>query len=123
MHAKGFWKKFITYFQKEVGANRTYNSIITKWKNGICPRVGQFCAIYDNTFKNYGSGGNDLTVYTRACEEYKIVYDHAFTLEHCWEILKDHEVWKDTKMSIFLSQDASRKKARTSENWLGCACF
>lgn len=29
-HAKGFWDKVIDYFEKEVGANRTYNSIVTK---------------------------------------------------------------------------------------------
>ena len=107
-HAKGFWDKVINYFEKEVGANRTYNSIITKWKNRIRPRVGQFCAIYDNCYKNFGSGENDLTVYRRACEEYQIVYKHDFVLEHCWEILRDHEVWKDTEMPSFLRQDASQ---------------
>lgn len=29
-HAKGFWDKVIEHFENEVGANRTYNSIITK---------------------------------------------------------------------------------------------
>ena len=73
-------QKVIAYFEKEVGADRTYNSIITKWKNRIRPRVGQFCVIYDNAYRNYASGVNDLTIYRQACAEYQIVYKHAFVM-------------------------------------------
>jgi hypothetical protein len=85
-NSKGFWKKVITYFEKEVGEGRSYNSITSKWKNRIRPIVGAFCAIYDNCYTNFGSGENDLNIYQRACKEYEIMMKHAFHLEHCWEI-------------------------------------
>lgn len=40
-------------------------------------------------------------------------------LDHCWKILKDHDIWKKEVMPTFLSQfhrqAESRKKAKTSE--------
>ena len=66
-----------------VKGDRTTQYIVSKWKNRIRPRVGAFCAIYDNCFTNYASGANDLTVYKRALEEYEIMKKHAFQLDHC----------------------------------------
>nr|GEX40266.1 hypothetical protein [Tanacetum cinerariifolium] len=53
--------------------------------------------IYDEEplAKNNESGSCDLTVYQKACVEYAAEYDHDFTLETCWEILKDHSAWKE----------------------------
>lgn len=102
----------ITYFEKEVGEGRSYNSITSKWKNRIRPRVGAFCAIYDNCYENFGSGANDLNIYQRACDEYAIMMRHTFHLDHCWEILREHQIWKKNEMPHFLNQNAGRKKTK-----------
>ncbi|GKA19188.1 hypothetical protein Tco_0699103 [Tanacetum coccineum] len=62
MKAKGFWEAVIRYFEKETGSSRA----------------------------NHESGTNDLDVYHKACAEYKMIYKGDFTLEHCYNILKDH---------------------------------
>ena len=103
-NSKGFWTKVIKYFESEVGGGRSYNSITSKWKNRIRPRVGAFCAIYDNCFLNFGSGEYDLTIYQKACTEYEIMQKHAFQLDHCWEILRDHQTWKKMRCRFFLTK-------------------
>ncbi|GKD20708.1 hypothetical protein Tco_1222411, partial [Tanacetum coccineum] len=40
---------------------------------------------------NHESGTNDLDVYHKACVEYKMIYKQDFTLEHCYNVLKDHQ--------------------------------
>ena len=40
---------------------------------------------------------------------------HPFTLDHCWEVLREHPTWKKAEMPTFFDQDASRKKPKTSE--------
>ncbi|GKC80227.1 hypothetical protein Tco_1131001, partial [Tanacetum coccineum] len=62
MKTKGFWNAVITYFEKETGSSRA----------------------------NHESGTNDFDVYHKACAKYKIMYKSDFTLEHCYNILKDH---------------------------------
>nr|GFA80478.1 hypothetical protein [Tanacetum cinerariifolium] len=80
MKSRGFWLKVIEYFEKETGSNRGYDSIINKWKNRVCPRIGAFCAIFDNVQRRNKSGSCDLTVYQKACVEYAAEYDHDFSL-------------------------------------------
>ncbi|GKB77278.1 hypothetical protein Tco_0944173 [Tanacetum coccineum] len=90
MKAKGFWEAVIRYFVKEIGSSRGYDSIVSKWKNRVRSRIGAFCAIIKNIEANHESGTNDLDVYHKACAEYKMIYKGDFTLEHCYNILKDH---------------------------------
>ncbi|GJY82010.1 hypothetical protein Tco_0494761 [Tanacetum coccineum] len=78
MKRKGFWEAVIKYFEKETGSTRGYDSILSKWKNKVRPRIGSFCAIINNIEANHESGSNDLDVYQKACAEYKIIYMHDF---------------------------------------------
>ncbi|GKC23458.1 hypothetical protein Tco_1025608 [Tanacetum coccineum] len=65
--AKGFWDVVIRYFENETGSSRGYDSIVSKWKNRVRPRIGAFCAIINNVEANHESGTNDLDVYQKAC--------------------------------------------------------
>ncbi|GKA65279.1 hypothetical protein Tco_0764986, partial [Tanacetum coccineum] len=40
---------------------------------------------------NHESGTNDIDVYHKACAKYKMIYKQDFTLEHCYNVLKDHQ--------------------------------
>ncbi|GJW67015.1 hypothetical protein Tco_0121439 [Tanacetum coccineum] len=57
----------------------------------VRPRIDAFCAIIHNVEANHESGTNDLDVYHKACAEYKMIYKQDFTLEHCYNVLKDHQ--------------------------------
>ncbi|GJX48047.1 hypothetical protein Tco_0273237 [Tanacetum coccineum] len=56
MKAKGFGDAVIKYFTKETGSVRGYDSILSKWKNRVRPRIGRFCAIINNIEDNHESG-------------------------------------------------------------------
>ncbi|GKA56885.1 hypothetical protein Tco_0755957 [Tanacetum coccineum] len=60
MKSKGFWYAVIRYFEKETSSSRGYDSIVSKWKNRVRPRIGAFCAIINNVEVNHESGTNDL---------------------------------------------------------------
>ncbi|GJR82315.1 retrotransposon protein, putative, ty3-gypsy subclass [Tanacetum coccineum] len=120
MKSKGFWDAVIRYFEKETGSSRGYDSIVSKWKNRVRPRIGAFCAIINNVEANHESGTNDLDVYHKACAEYKMMYKSDFTLEHCYNVLKDHPGWKDVEMPYFYKSQG-RKKSKTSETTSGSA--
>ncbi|GKB03823.1 hypothetical protein Tco_0831966 [Tanacetum coccineum] len=90
MKSKGFWDAVIKYFVNETSSSRGYDSIGSKWKNKVRPRIGAFFAIINNVEENHESGANDFDVYHKACAEYKMMYKQDFTLEHCYNILKDH---------------------------------
>ncbi|GJX80598.1 hypothetical protein Tco_0328747 [Tanacetum coccineum] len=60
MKARGFWEAVIRYFEKETGSTRGYDSIVSKWKNRVRPRIGAFCVIIRNIEANHESGTNDL---------------------------------------------------------------
>ncbi|GJY79171.1 hypothetical protein Tco_0484972, partial [Tanacetum coccineum] len=91
MKTSGFWDAVITYFEKETGSTRGYDSIISKWKNRVRPRIDAFCTIIHNVKANHISGTNDLDVYHKVCAEYKMIYKQDFMLEHCYKILNDHQ--------------------------------
>ncbi|GJY49022.1 retrotransposon protein, putative, ty3-gypsy subclass, partial [Tanacetum coccineum] len=118
MKAKGFWEAVIRYFENETGSSRGYDSIFIKWKNRVHPRIDVFCVIINNVEANHESGTNDLDVYQKACAEYKMIYKTDFTLEHCYNILKDHPGWKDVEMPSFYKSQG-RKKSKTFETTLG----
>nr|GEX25833.1 hypothetical protein [Tanacetum cinerariifolium] len=66
------------------------------------------------------SGSCDLTVYQKACVKYAIKYDHDFSLEPCWQILKNHSIWKEVEMPSFYSkQNPGSKKTKTSKTTSG----
>ncbi|GKB84890.1 hypothetical protein Tco_0957162 [Tanacetum coccineum] len=73
MKTNGFWDAVIMYFEKET----------------------------DSTRANHESGTNDLDVYHKACAEYKMIYKQDFTLEHCYNVLKDHQGWIQIEMPNF----------------------
>ncbi|GJU06460.1 RNA-directed DNA polymerase, eukaryota, reverse transcriptase zinc-binding domain protein [Tanacetum coccineum] len=60
MKTRGFWDAVITYFKKETGSTRGYDSIVSKWKNRVRPRIDAFCTIIHNVEANHESGTNDL---------------------------------------------------------------
>ncbi|GJT25835.1 retrotransposon protein, putative, ty3-gypsy subclass [Tanacetum coccineum] len=120
MKAKGFWEAVIRYFEKETGSTRGYDSIVSKWKNRVRPKIGAFCAIIKNIEANHESGTNDLDVYQKACAEFKMIYKGDFNLEHCYNILKDHPGWTDVEMPHFFKIQG-RKKSKTSETTSGSA--
>ncbi|GJY56435.1 hypothetical protein Tco_0455550 [Tanacetum coccineum] len=72
---------------------RGYDSIISKWKNRVRPRIDAFCAIIHNVEANHESGINDLDVYHKACAEYKMIYKQDSTLKHCYNVLKYHQAF------------------------------
>ncbi|GJV59790.1 zinc finger BED domain-containing protein RICESLEEPER 2 [Tanacetum coccineum] len=75
---------------------------------------------WDAVITESRSGTNDLDVYHKACAKYKMKYKSDFTLEHCYNILKDHPGWKDVKMPYF-NKTQGRKKSKTSETTSGSA--
>nr|GEX44156.1 hypothetical protein [Tanacetum cinerariifolium] len=49
-------------------------------------------------------------------------YDHDFSLEPCWQILKNHPDWKQVEMPAYYSKrNPGSKKAKTSETTSGSA--
>ncbi|GJU94085.1 hypothetical protein Tco_1318841 [Tanacetum coccineum] len=78
MKTKGFWDAVITYLEKKTGSSRGYDSILSKWKNKVRPRIGAFCAIINNVEDNHEGGSNDLDVFQKACKEYKMIYRQDF---------------------------------------------
>nr|GEV51379.1 hypothetical protein [Tanacetum cinerariifolium] len=45
---------------------RSYDSVNCKWKNRICPKVSQFCEIYNSVKDRHQSGACDATIYQEA---------------------------------------------------------
>nr|GEZ70883.1 hypothetical protein [Tanacetum cinerariifolium] len=42
-------EEVIDCFEKEMGSQSLgYDAIVSKWKNRVRPRIGAFCAIFDN---------------------------------------------------------------------------
>ncbi|GKD72916.1 retrotransposon protein, putative, ty3-gypsy subclass, partial [Tanacetum coccineum] len=52
--------------------------------------------------------------------EYKMIYKQDFMLEHCFNILKDHQGWIDIGMPNFYNTQR-RKKSKTSDTTSGSA--
>nr|GEX75370.1 hypothetical protein [Tanacetum cinerariifolium] len=77
MKTRGFWDAVITYFEKETGSTRVYDSIVNKWKNRVVSIIGAFCAIIHNVKTNHESDTNDLDVYHKAGAEYKRKKKHT----------------------------------------------
>nr|GFA11583.1 nucleotide-binding alpha-beta plait domain-containing protein [Tanacetum cinerariifolium] len=73
------------------------NSMKSKGSWDAVIRIGAFCAIINNVEENHESGTNDLDVYHKACAEYKMMYKQDFTLEHYYNILKDHPGWTEVR--------------------------
>ncbi|GJW42340.1 RNA-directed DNA polymerase, eukaryota [Tanacetum coccineum] len=88
---KGFWDAVIRYFEKETGSSRD----------------------------DHESGSNNLDVFQKACAEYKMIYKQDFTLEHCYNILKDHQGWLEIEMPAFYNNAKGQKKSKTSETTSG----
>nr|GEU96006.1 hypothetical protein [Tanacetum cinerariifolium] len=60
---------------------------------------------------------NDIDMYQKSCAKYKTIYKTDFTLEHCYNILKDHPGLKNVDAFFYKSQ--GRKKSKTSETTSG----
>nr|GEV74545.1 hypothetical protein [Tanacetum cinerariifolium] len=107
---KGFWEAVSIYFEKKTSSTRGYDSILSKWRNKVRPIIGRFGAIINNIEENHKSGSCDLNVYQKTCVEYKLMYKHDFTLEACWNILKDHQCW----LKRPIGRDRSKVKKKSS---------
>ncbi|GJT01037.1 reverse transcriptase domain, reverse transcriptase zinc-binding domain protein, partial [Tanacetum coccineum] len=83
-----------------------------KNRGGFGVRIGTFCAIIDDVERRNESWSCDLNVYKKALAEYKAQYEHPFTLESCWNILKDHVAWKCVEMSNFYKKERVAKNSR-----------
>ncbi|GJV33136.1 retrovirus-related pol polyprotein from transposon TNT 1-94 [Tanacetum coccineum] len=121
MKAKGFGDAVIKYFTKETGSMRGYDLILSKWKKKVRPRIGRFCAIINNIEDNHESGSCDLNVYQKMCALYKLMYRHDFTVEACWNILKDHQGWLEVEIPSFYQNTKGQKNSKTSETISGSA--
>ncbi|GJS72328.1 hypothetical protein Tco_0705169, partial [Tanacetum coccineum] len=101
MKSRGFWLKVVEYFEKETGSDSCgYDAIVSKWQNRVCPRIGAFCVVFNNVQRRNESGSCDLTVYQKVCAEYAFKYNHDFTLEPCWAILRDHLLENNVSSSV-----------------------
>ncbi|GJW60034.1 hypothetical protein Tco_0109369 [Tanacetum coccineum] len=118
MKTSRFWDAVIMYFEKETSSTRGYDSIVSKWKNKVRPRIGAFCVIIYNVEVNHESGINDLDVYHKVCAEYKMIYKQDFTLEHCYNILKDHQGKRSEEKQSYIelkNQELSIREAEVRE--------
>ncbi|GKE07069.1 retrovirus-related pol polyprotein from transposon TNT 1-94, partial [Tanacetum coccineum] len=91
--------------KKEISQN--FSSPYTPDQNGNAERKNRTLIEAARTMlsgsvfsKQYWTGLNerwscDLIVHQKACAEYEAQYNHYFTLEPCWKILKDHAAWKE----------------------------
>ncbi|GKD43217.1 hypothetical protein Tco_1267862 [Tanacetum coccineum] len=95
MKAKGFWDAVMKYFERETGSVRGYDSILSKWKNRVRPRIGQFCAIINNIEQNHKSG----------------VLEHS---ERSPRVVRSRD-------AFFLPKYKGAKKSKTSETTSGLA--
>nr|GEW26941.1 hypothetical protein [Tanacetum cinerariifolium] len=63
--------------------------------------------------------GNDYYAGQGSGQDYyagQAEYDHDFSLEPCWQILKEHLAWKQIEMpAIYAKQNPGGKKAKTFE--------
>ncbi|GJR24707.1 hypothetical protein Tco_0973234 [Tanacetum coccineum] len=66
-------------------------------------------------------GECDLTVYQKACQEYKLIYGRDFTLEPCQNILKDYQAWLEVEIPSFNKNTKGQKKSKTSKTTSGSA--
>nr|GEV74613.1 hypothetical protein [Tanacetum cinerariifolium] len=89
-------------------------------KIGFALELMLFCAIVNNDEENHENETNDLDVYHKACAKYKMMYKQDFTLEHCYNVLKDYPGWLEVKMPAFFNTQL-RKKSKTSETTSGSA--
>nr|GEX43074.1 hypothetical protein [Tanacetum cinerariifolium] len=90
MNLEGFWSEVLAYFENGMEEKiRRYDAITLKWKNSLRPKISAFTGVYERVKQIDESGLCDLVVFHNALAEYETQYDHAFTLEPCWRILKD----------------------------------
>ncbi|GKB71330.1 retrovirus-related pol polyprotein from transposon TNT 1-94, partial [Tanacetum coccineum] len=66
----------------------------------------------NNIEQNHENDSNDLDVYQKSRAEYKMIYRHDFTLELCYNILKDNQGWLEI---AFYKNTKGRKKSKTSK--------
>ncbi|GJS64057.1 retrotransposon protein, putative, ty3-gypsy subclass [Tanacetum coccineum] len=99
---------------------RSREKIGQRWKRPRCAKLGAMCQKIILMETNHESGTNDLDMYHKACAEYKMMYKQNFTLEHCYNILKDRPGWKDVEMPAFYNTQG-RKKSKTCETTSGSA--
>ncbi|GKA89648.1 hypothetical protein Tco_0811460 [Tanacetum coccineum] len=80
--------------------------------------------IVGNSMKTKGFWDAVITYFEKeigSSREYKIIYRQDFTLEQCYNILKDHQGWLDIEMPAFYNNAKGRKKSKTSETTSGSA--
>ncbi|GKD69430.1 hypothetical protein Tco_1323520, partial [Tanacetum coccineum] len=76
MKVKGFWEAVINYFEMETGSTRGYDSILSKWKNRVRPRIeykGAKKSKTSETTSGSASGGFKLN---DEADEYEEAREH-----------------------------------------------
>ncbi|GJU90585.1 hypothetical protein Tco_1303008 [Tanacetum coccineum] len=99
---KGFWEEVFANFEKDMGGTiRGYDAIVSKWKNSILPKVVAFSVVYDGVQRMDENGSSDLVLFQNALAEYQTRYEHPFTMEACWRILKNHPAWTTIEVPTY----------------------
>nr|GFC15909.1 hypothetical protein [Tanacetum cinerariifolium] len=97
-----FWSEVFAYFEKEIGENiQGYDAIVTKWKHSIRPKIIAFSVIYDSIKRMDKSESSNLALFQKALAEFEMQYEHPFTMEACWRILKNHVASIQIEMPLF----------------------
>ncbi|GKD18849.1 hypothetical protein Tco_1208007 [Tanacetum coccineum] len=98
----GFWSIVFANFQKEMGVTiRRYDTVVVKWKNSIRPKVAAFSVVYDSVQQMDENGSSDLVLFQNASAEYQTGYEHPFTMEAYWRILKNHPAWSEVEVPTY----------------------
>nr|GEV26704.1 hypothetical protein [Tanacetum cinerariifolium] len=84
---KGFWSEVFANFEKEMGRTiRGYDTIVTKWKNSIRPKIVAFSVVYDSVQRIDENRSSNFVLFKNAVAEFETGYGHPFTIEACWRI-------------------------------------
>ncbi|GJV34975.1 hypothetical protein Tco_1407452 [Tanacetum coccineum] len=99
---KGFWENVFDNFEKDIGGTiRECDAIVPKWKNSIRPKVAAFSVVYDSVQQMDENGSSDLVLFQNASAEYQTGYEHPFTMEAYWRILKNHPAWSEVEVPTY----------------------
>ncbi|GKB16723.1 putative FAD/NAD(P)-binding domain protein [Tanacetum coccineum] len=92
-------KRFLLTLRKKWVELKGYDAIVIKWKHSIHPKIAAFSVVYDSVQRMDESGSSNLTLFQKALAEFEMQYEHPFTMEACWRILKNHPAWTKIEMA------------------------
>ncbi|GJZ42786.1 hypothetical protein Tco_0590041 [Tanacetum coccineum] len=65
------------------------------------PKIAAFSVVYDIVQRMDENGSSDLVLFQNSLAEFETGYEHPFTMEACWRILKNHAAWTEIEMPLF----------------------